>query len=234
MGSPISPLFSDSVMEDLETTFLKLSQDFHDISTLFYYCYVDDTIMSMKTDSIHLVVNIFNSYASHSKCHSNGLPPHKLMLKVGAIVILLRNMNIEKGLCNGTRLMIERFFEYTIEVKILTGNKKGEKFLLPRIDLSPSIEEIPFKMIRRQFPIRLGFAMTINKSQGQSFNKVGVYLPNPVFSHGQLYVALSRVTNKKNLRILLSGKSSYKNNNKNKEKKRYSFYKKYSIRRSIL
>ena len=48
---------------------------------------------------------------------------------------------------------------------MITGNKAGIKVLIPRIDLSPSKEEISFNMIRRQFPIRLGFAMTINESQ---------------------------------------------------------------------
>ena len=47
-------------------------------------------------------------------------------------------------------------------------------------------------MKRRQFPIRLCFAMTINKAQGESINNLVVYLRQPVFSHGQLYVALSR------------------------------------------
>jgi ATP-dependent exoDNAse (exonuclease V) alpha subunit len=58
-------------------------------------------------------------------------------------------------------------------------------------------------MNRRQFPIIVSYAMTINKSQGQSLDCVGLYLPKPVFSHGQLYVALSRVKTKKGLKILL-------------------------------
>ena len=81
----------------------------------------------------------------------NDLPPHKLILKIGAIIILLRNLNLEDGLCNGTRLIVRSLDEYVIKADIITGNKAGITVLIPRIDLSSSKEEIPFNMIRRQF-----------------------------------------------------------------------------------
>ena len=58
-------------------------------------------------------------------------------------------------------------------------------------------------MIRNQFPLIPAFAMTINKSQGQSFKHVGISLANPVFSDGQLYVALSRTRIRKGIKIFI-------------------------------
>jgi hypothetical protein len=133
----------------------------------------------------------------------NGLPPHELKLKINCPVILLRNIDPANGLCNGTRLVVRGFQRNAIDAEIVLGQHAGERIFLPRIPLCPSDDDMfPFRFKRKQFPIRLSFAMTINKAQGQTIPTVGVYLPEPVFSHGQLYVALSRATAKVNIKIL--------------------------------
>lgn len=84
-----------------------------------------------------------------------------------------------------------------IEAIIIKGKFKGEAVLQPRIPIIPT--DTPFQFKRLQFPIRLAFAMTINKAQGQSMQICGLDLENPCFSHGQLYVACSRVGKPSNL-----------------------------------
>ena len=74
----------------------------------------------------------------------------------------------------------------------LTGSHTGKQVLIPKLKLAPSDINLPFVLHRTQFPVRLSYSMTINKSQGQTFDKVGIFLPAPVFSHGQLYVAFLR------------------------------------------
>lgn len=123
-----------------------------------------------------------------------GLPPSKLTLKVGSICMLIRNLCVNKKLCNGTRLVIRRLPDNYIEAERLTetGDLTGEIIFIPRIDLTSDTTVMPFKLKRRQFPIRLAYAITINKSQGQTFEKVAIYLKSSVFTHGQFYVAVSR------------------------------------------
>jgi ATP-dependent DNA helicase PIF1 len=115
----------------------------------------------------------------------NGLPPHMLKLKIGCPIILLRNIDPAGGLCNGTRLVVRGFQRNTVDAKIMVGNHVEKRIFLPWIPLCPSDDEmLPFQFKRKQFPIRLSFAMTVNQAQGQTIPNAGVYLPELVFSHG--------------------------------------------------
>ena len=134
--------------------------------------------------------------------HGGGLPPHELRLKKGVPVMLLRNLNPAEGLCNGTRLIVDE----VINGKVLRATVAGTNrvVLIPRIPMSPTEGLFPFDWRRRQFPVRVSFAMTINKSQGQTLKRVGMdLLMKPVFTHGQLYVAASRVGDPAGIRFLV-------------------------------
>lgn len=136
---------------------------------------------------------------------SSELPPGELHVKPGCPLILLRNLTPARGLCNGTRMVLIRSSDRVLEVKILGGMHDGSIAFIPRIAITPSNTQghFSFTMRRRQFPVRLAFAMTINKAQGQSVDWVGIDLRIPVFSHGQLYVALSRVTASNRVKVVL-------------------------------
>ena len=177
---------------------------------------VNELCVSLMQGALH----IFESGDSVKSCSSNaevglfpveylntitasGLPPHKLAIKVGAPVILLRNLNQKRGLCNGTRLVVKQVLDRLLKVAVMNGTHSGTETWIPRIDHVTAENFLPFTMNRRQFPIKLAFAMSINKSQGQSLNFTGLWLPEPVFAHGQLYAALSRSGIPSNTKVLI-------------------------------
>jgi hypothetical protein len=141
----------------------------------------DDQAMAIGTEFLNTIILA-------------NMPPHRLALKVGVPVMLLRNLDAASGLCNGTRLIISRLAQRLIVVQIIGGAHAGNIVNIPRITTITNRLKWPFTLQRRQFPLQLAFAMTINKAQGQTMKTIGIFLPEPVFTHGQLYVALSRAT----------------------------------------
>lgn len=121
-----------------------------------------------------------------------GLPPHKLLIKRGMPIMLLRNLNPYLGLCNGTRLIALNVHQgRVLEAQIIGGQFDGNIVFIPRIALQPKDGDFPFEWRRRQFPVRICFAMTINKAQGQTLQRAGIYLADDVFAHGQLSICRS-------------------------------------------
>jgi ATP-dependent DNA helicase PIF1 len=98
--------------------------------------------------------------------------------------------------------------QHIIDDEIATGPNKGKCVFISRLSITPSgMERMPFTLHQRQFLLRLAFAMTINKAQGQTLKTVGVYLPKPFFCHGQLYVAFFRCGSRRGVRVLVQGGS---------------------------
>ena len=119
-----------------------------------------------------------------------GIPKHCLELKRNMPVMLMRNLSPVDGLCNGTRLLVKRVISgRLLEAEIATGEhsgmrlaargttaghalhmtcdvltqlarRTGETVYIPRIKLSPDDDNLPFAWSRRQFPVKIAFAMT--------------------------------------------------------------------------
>ncbi len=167
-------------------------------------------------DEIHEENNKKHRYVTEQMnvLNPKGIPKHKLVLKKNAIVMAMRNLDIDEGIVNGTRMRILETGTNILVCEVLSGCRPGRVIFIPRIKLECTKGKglsVPF--YRTQFPVKLCFAMTVNKSQGQTLDKVGLKLDqNELFAHGQLYVGCSRTRKAEDLKILLkSGTKKTKN-----------------------
>ena len=132
----------------------------------------------------------------------NGFPRPLLQLKVSTPILLLRNLDPSRGLCNGTRMVVTRLGQHGIVARIMGTEFDGEERIIPRVKLIQNDDDLGFQRSRTQLPVTICFAMTINKSQGQSVTYVGLNMKAAVFTHGQFYVAISRVRSVNNIKVI--------------------------------
>ncbi|GBM01129.1 hypothetical protein AVEN_27229-1 [Araneus ventricosus] len=163
--------------EDVSVLNKQLLQEF--FGSVQIYKYIDTTC------DINEVVNYPTKFLK--TLESPGVPSHTLELKIEKPIILLRNLH-PPSLCNGTRICIMKMMPRIIAATIMTGHAAVESVFIPRIPITTS--DFPFQFKPLLFPVRLSFAMTINKAQEISLKVVGLDLLKPFFSHGQLYVVV--------------------------------------------
>ncbi|CAI9260840.1 unnamed protein product [Lactuca saligna] len=193
---------------------LLISPSPNSLHTLIDFVYGDDTLNQPTASQLlaRAIVCPTNDSTDEINCQvlkmvatpARVYHPYELLLKVDCPIMLLRNINQKEGLCNGTRLIVSQLLPTVIEATIITGTSIGKCVYIPRIKFIHKSSNLPFVFSGKQFPVKVCYAMTINKSQGQSLRKIGIYLSQPIFAHRQLYVALSRATSPDSIRILLN------------------------------
>ncbi|XP_055639285.1 ATP-dependent DNA helicase PIF1 [Toxorhynchites rutilus septentrionalis] len=168
-----------------------------------------DVINQSKLNNLTGEENTF--YATDSDIHATKVldkqvqAPGKLVLKTGAQVMLLKNLNIAEGLVNGARGVVINYVQGYPLVKF----KKRELLVKPETWAIKSAGGVIWT--RSQLPLKLAWAFSIHKSQGLTLDCVEMSL-SKVFEAGQAYVALSRAQSLDSVRILdFDGKQVWAN-----------------------
>lgn len=136
--------------------------------------------------------------------NDSSAPLHELKLKVNSLVMLMHNMCLEDGLTNNTVAIVRQIGLHVVfiePVNIVTGQLTEQRFAIPRVSFRFTGAK-GIEVERKQFPLRLAYAVTVHKAQGITLNRGGIDLRSLPFTHGQLYVAVSRFSCVNSLMIL--------------------------------
>lgn len=126
----------------------------------------------------------------------SGIASHLLTLAVGCPVIMMRNVIIWQGFANGTQAVVESLDGNSVTIK----TRNGKTYVAHRITFPIIVNNMIVH--RHQFPLCVGFASTISKSQGRTCDHLVIDLTTPVFTHGQLYVALTRCRSPSDIHVI--------------------------------
>ena len=132
----------------------------------------------------------------------NGLPNHTIVVKTNAVFHLLRNFSLDHGLVKNVCVVVTGVGVRIVTVRTVRENENtdyiessDDDILIPRISFTHTLSS-GYTFLRRQFPLAAAYCTTFNSCQGLNLDYVGVDLTRPIFSHGQLYTALSRIKNR--------------------------------------
>ncbi|KRH12778.1 hypothetical protein GLYMA_15G193800v4 [Glycine max] len=153
--------YDDPIHAIVEATYPSLIDNYSDTNYL-----QKRAVLASKKEIVDKINDYVLSLVPNNEkeyCSADSIPNHKLKLKVGTPIMLIRNLDQTDGLCNGTRLIITKLGSNVIEAEVIIGPNIGNRTYIPRINMSPSESPWPFKLIRRQFSFIVSYAMTINK-----------------------------------------------------------------------
>lgn len=138
----------------------------------------------------------------------NCLAPTLLELKIGAQVMLLKNLDPLSGFANGSIGVVTGFNKHSKEPEVKFSNGHTRTLSIAKWEIKDGQRILA---TRHQIPLRLAWAITVHKSQGMTLDKIDVHLGR-VFEDGQAYVALSRVKTLQGLFIKSGGKEAIRAN----------------------
>ncbi|KAL6540683.1 hypothetical protein OROMI_024566 [Orobanche minor] len=157
------PLLKSHIILIKKFQVLENKPNFQSANLIFNVCKADG-VVDMDDDIFSV------EYLNTIKC--SGLSSHEIILKEGCITILLRNIDPCSELCNGTRMIVTKLGDRIIEAKLISGKNAGKQFPIARMIMSPSdFTKFPIRFQRRQFPLTVCFAMTINKRNEEKKEK---------------------------------------------------------------